>query len=190
MGSAMTPMRGPMTPAQITRAICMRRYAWGKSPQQIADESGLAVARIIDVIAGRPFSEAVKARLEGYIRTPAGPSALIQDNDKGKKVTSMRFFLLRRIIKLSRIGKQFGIVTNTGRTKEMDEGAIRTYFYWLDDTVKTAIMKRWPRESLKYKLADSAPAWEWIERLEKLQNAQRPNSGETTQRSHSSQGNV
>ena len=29
----------PLTPEQVTRGICMRRYAWGKRVQQIADES-------------------------------------------------------------------------------------------------------------------------------------------------------
>ena len=71
----------PMTPEQVTRGVCMRRCAWGKRVQQLADESGVSARALHDVIVGKPFSEAVRSRLEGYLRTPAGPSALRQDNN-------------------------------------------------------------------------------------------------------------
>ena len=93
----------PMTPEQVTRGVCMRRYAWGKRVQQLADESGVPARALHDVIVGKPFSEAVRSRLEGYLRTPAGPSALRQDNNRKRNPDSPRFRLLRASFALARL---------------------------------------------------------------------------------------
>ena len=93
----------PLRPEQVTRGICMRRYAWGKRVQQIADESGVPARTLHDVIVGKPFSEAVRSRLEGYLRTPAGPAALSQDNNRKRNPDSPRFRLLRASFALARL---------------------------------------------------------------------------------------
>ena len=42
----------PMTPEQVTRGVCMRRCAWGKRVQQLADESGVPERALIDLAMG------------------------------------------------------------------------------------------------------------------------------------------
>jgi hypothetical protein len=105
----------PMTPEQVTRSVCMRRYAWGKRVQQLADESGVPARTLHDVIVGKPFSEAVRSRLERYLCTPAGPAALRQDNNRTRNPDSPRFLLLRRIFRVRSLAQQF-----TGPTAQRD----------------------------------------------------------------------
>jgi hypothetical protein len=47
-------------------------------------DDGVPARVLRDLIVGKPFFEAVRCRLEGYLRTPAGPAALRQDNDRGR----------------------------------------------------------------------------------------------------------
>ena len=158
-----------MTLEQVTRAICMRRYAWGKRVQQIADESGVPARTLHDVIVGKPFSEAVRSRLEGYLRTPAGPSALRQDNNRKRNPDSPRFRLLRRIFRARSLAQQLKLpVCDRDRLKSFSDGELRSYFYNLGDRVKRHVMNLDPAIARQWKLADDMEAWEFIERIDQL----------------------
>ena len=162
-------MGNPMTPAQITRGICMRRYAWGKRVQQISDESGVPAKTVTAVIMGAPFSDAVRARLEGYLRTPAGPAALRQDNDRGANPDGRRFRILRRVLKTRAIAVQFKEpICARDRLKSMTQGELRSYFYNLSDRVKRRILTTDPTIARHWKFADDMEPWEFIERLDQL----------------------
>jgi hypothetical protein len=159
----------PLTPEQVTRGICMRRYAWGKRVQQIADESGVPARILRDVIVGKPFSEAARCRLEGYLRAPAGPAALRQDNDRGRDPDVQRFRLLRRIMRARALAKQFGLpLCDRDRLKAMTDGGLRAYFYNLGDRVKRHVMSLDLAIARQWKLPDDMEAWEFIERVDQL----------------------
>jgi hypothetical protein len=159
----------PLTPEQVTRGICMRRYAWGKRVRQIADESGVPARVLRDVMVGKPFSEAVRCRLEGYLRTPAGPEALRQDNDRSGDPDAQRFRLLRRIMRTRSLAKQFDLpLCDRDRLKSFTDGQLRAYFYNLDDRIKRHVTDQDPTIAQRWKLADDMPAWEFIERLDQL----------------------
>ena len=159
----------PLTPEQVTRGICMRRYAWGKRVQQIADESGVSARVLHDVIIGKPFSEAVRCRLEGYLRTPAGPAALRQDNDRGRDPDAQRFRLLRRIMRARRLAQDYGLpLCDRDRLKAMTDGQLRAYFYNLGDRVKRHVMSLDLATARQWKLPDDMEAWEFIERIDQL----------------------
>ena len=159
----------PLTPEHVTRGICMRRYAWGKWVQQIADESGVPARVLHDVIMGKPFSEAVRCRLEGYLRTPAGPAALRQDNDRGRDPDAQRFRLLRRIMRARRLAQDYGLpLCDRDRLKAMTDGQLRAYFYNLGDRVKRHVMSLDLAIARQWKLPDDMEAWEFIERLDQL----------------------
>jgi hypothetical protein len=159
----------PMTPAQVTRGISMRHYAFGKRIKQIADEAGIGTGHIYDVIMAKPFSEAVRARLEGYLRTPAGPAALVQDNDRGKDVDSERFRLLRRVLRARRLAQVHGLpLCDRHRLKSLTNTELRVYFYNLGDRIKRHIMELDLSISRHWKLADEMEPWEFIERIDLL----------------------
>src|SRR5258708_39471940 len=69
----------PMTRMQVVRALRMRHYAWGKPFQTIADETGLTAETIRSVIGGQPLRDTTWAGLIGYLRTPPGKHALIDN---------------------------------------------------------------------------------------------------------------
>jgi hypothetical protein len=48
----------PLTRAQIERGIAMRKYAWGKPTQQIADEAGVSKDTINKVLEQERVSDA------------------------------------------------------------------------------------------------------------------------------------
>jgi hypothetical protein len=158
-----------MTPAQVTRGISMRHYAWGKRIKQIADEAGVDASAIYQVLKAEPFSEAVRARLEGYLRTPAAPSALVQDNDRKMTFDSERFRLLRRVLRARRLAQSYGLpICGRERLKKLTNTELRVYFYNLGDRVKRAILELDLSISRHWKLADEMEPWEFIERIDLL----------------------
>ena len=178
----------PMTPSQVTRGISMGRYAWGKRIQQIADESGIPPNTIRDVIMAKPFSDAVRSRLEGYLRTPAGPAALVQNYDRiareRRGITAARFNLLRRVTKVRRIANLYNLpIVDRYRLKAMTDGELHAYFYNLSDRVKRSIMARNRDICDRWKFFDDMEVWEFIERIDKLrakiksENPRRPQAG-------------
>jgi hypothetical protein len=166
----------PMTPAQVTRGLAMRHYAWGKQIAQISDECGVPRQLLYDVIKGERFSEAVRVRLEGYLRTPAGPSALVQNNNRrwqgedGRlRIDSERFRLLRRLMRARGLAKDYGLpLCRRERIKAMTATELKVYFYNLSDRVKVHIMSQDLSISRNWKLADDMEAWEFIERIDQL----------------------
>jgi hypothetical protein len=172
-----------MTPAQVTRGIAMRRYAWGKRIKQIADESGVPPNTIRDVLMAKPFSDAVRSRLEGYLKTPAGPAALVQNYDRvafeRKGITAARFMLLRRVVRLRKIAEIYQMpLAAKHRLKAMTDGELHAYFYTLSIRLKRAIMARERWITDKYKFFDSMEVWEFIERVDQLRTKiQAQNSG-------------
>jgi hypothetical protein len=168
-----------MTPAQVTRAISMRHYAWGKRIKQIADEAGVDVKHIYAVIKAEPFGEAIRARLEGYLKTPAGPSALVQNNDRraqgpdGRMVIDVeRFRLLRRLMRARHLAVVHGLpICERSRLKALTNSELRVYFYNLGDRIKRHIMALDLSVSRHWKLPDEMEPWEFIERIDLLRAA-------------------
>jgi hypothetical protein len=168
-----------MTPAQVTRGISMRHYAWGKRIRQIADEAGIDLSYIYKVIKAEPVSEAVRARLEGYLKTPAGPSALVQDHNRrwhgadGRVVVDCeRFSLLRRIVRARHLAGVHGLtVCDRHRLKSLTNSELRVYFYNLGDRIKRHLMSLDQSISRHWKLPDEMEPWEFIERIDLLRAA-------------------
>jgi hypothetical protein len=130
---------------------------------------GVPARTLHDVIVGKPFSEAVRSRLEGYLRTPAGPAALRQNNNRKRNPDSPRFRLLRRIFRARLLAQQFKLpVCDRDRLKSFSDGELRSYFYNLGDRVKRHVMNLDPAIARRWKLADDMEAWEFIERIDQL----------------------
>jgi hypothetical protein len=158
-----------MTPAQITRGISMRHYGFGKRIKQIADECGLGTHHIYDAIMAKPLSEAVRARLEGYLLTPVGPSAIHQDNDRGKGMDSVRFAVLRRVLRARYLAAHYGLpLCERARLKRLTTSELRVYFFNLGDRVKRHVMELDLLVTRHWKLADEMEPWEFLERIDVL----------------------
>jgi hypothetical protein len=68
-----------------------------------------------------------RRRLEGYLRTPAGPSALRQDNNRKRNPDSPRFRLLLRIFRARSLAQQFKLpVCDRDRLKSFTDGGLRS----------------------------------------------------------------
>ena len=158
----------PMTPREIVNGIRKRRYAWGKPFQEIADECGLPVKTIRDVVNNVLFTDHVAATLVGYLRTPAGPGALVRNRDAGSHYDSGRRALQRAIGGLAVLARQYGIHTRgRERLKDFTEGDLRAYHWNLDQRTKEAIAAK-NTQFARYLMPDWLTAWEWVERYDKL----------------------
>jgi hypothetical protein len=166
-----------LTPAEIQRGIAMRRYAWRKPMQQIADEAGVAKPVINKVLNREPVSDASYAALTSYLRTPAGKWALVNNRQGRASEDSPRHPLMRRVMRLTGMAINYGIkkVFSRESCASMTQGELRAYYYRLDFRVKERILNdpRWP-DSIKAKfvIPDSLEAWEWVERLDQLTERQ------------------
>jgi hypothetical protein len=157
----------------------MRHYAWGKRIKQIADEAGVASDAIYKVIKAEPFSEAIRARLEGYLLTPASPAALVQNNDRrwqgpdGRLAFDVeRYRLLRRIARARYLARVHGLpVCDKDRLKALTNTELKVYFFNLGDRVKRHVMSIDMETSRHWKLADEMEPWEFVERLDLLRAA-------------------
>jgi len=163
------PRRRMPTQREIINRLRKRRYTWGKTLRELADESGIREEVLRDVLLGKPFTEVVAARLVGYLTTPAGPAALVRDLNTPAANRSRRFLIIRRIIRLGQLARRYGIWSKKQEMlKEWTEGRLLAYFYNLDSRLKAELMKRNPVLAGRFNLPDGLDAWEWIERLEQL----------------------
>lgn len=158
-----------MTPSQIVRGVCLRRYMYGKPIQQISDECGLPYHTILSVIKGEPFTLEVAARLEGYLRTPARIAEKVYDRNPDGDIGKDRKHLLKRIRRAMALGITLGYhYRKVHRQLSFSEGELRAYCYNIEDGVRREILKLYPVISRLYKFADDMEPWEYVERLEEL----------------------
>lgn len=174
----LTGQRQRLSQRTVINRMRKRRYQWGKPLAEIANEAGLSYETILAVIKGQPMTEEVHARLIGYLKTPAGPFALINDREKKayqRNPKSRRILMTKRVEGLRALAGVWGFkLIARSRIAEMTMGELWAYFWNLDEKIKNHLMERFPIASL-YLIPDSLNAWEWIERLEKL-NERNPGS--------------
>lgn len=167
------------TPLQVVKALRQRHYSWGKPLRQIADETGLHVNTIRAVIRGDQFTPETYARLVGYIKTPAGPAALINSRYRGDTSTGPRRDLMRRCRHLGYIATRLGFAKIVEhRLNEKTIGQLWAYYWQLEFRVKERIIKERIQLARRYILPDHLQAFEWIERLDQLaEHLQKSGSG-------------
>ena len=97
-----------------------------------------------------------------------GP-ALRQGNGGGRRRDAARVALLRRVLRVRSLAKQFGLpLCDRAYLKAMTDGELQAYFYNLDDRIKRHVMDQDPTDAQRWKLADDMPAWEFSERVDQL----------------------
>jgi hypothetical protein len=95
--------------------------------------------------------------------------ALRQGNGGCRRRDAARVALLRRVLRVRSLAKQFGLpLCDRDRLKAMTDGELRAYFYNLDDRIKRYVMSLDPTIARRRKLPDGIEAWEFIERLDQL----------------------
>jgi hypothetical protein len=95
--------------------------------------------------------------------------ALRQGNGGGRQRDAARVALLRRVLHVRSLAKQFGLpLCDRARLKAMTDGELRAYFYNLGDRVKRHIMSLDRTIAQRWKLPDDMEAWKFIERLDQL----------------------
>lgn len=161
---------------QIERGIAMRRYAWRKPTQQIADEAGVARDTIVRVLAKQVVTDASYATLTSYLKTAAGAHALINNRQIRSAKESRRRPLLSRVMRLTGMAIDYGLKCYSRVTCDaMTEGELKAYYYRLEFRLKERILidPRWPDDIRgKYVIPDHLEAWEWVERLDQLMDRQ------------------
>ena len=158
-----------MTPREIQNGLRKRKYSWGKSTTELAAEIGVSTETVNAAILGKPISEFSIAKIVVYLQVPMGPAGLVRNRGKNAKPQSERHFLVRRIVRLAMLARQYGIYSRKREMlKEYSNGQLRSYFWNLDARLKQELIKRHQLLASRFLLSDSMDAWEWIERLEKL----------------------
>jgi hypothetical protein len=162
----------PLSRPQIERGIAMRKYAWNKPVQQIADEVGVAAETVRRVLNRQTVSDESYAKLTSYLRTPAGAAAKINNRSAKASEKSPRRALERKAAKLCAMAVDFGLkVLSRTRLAEMTVGQLTAYYWRLDCRVKERILAAYAL-ARGYILPDVLEAWEWIERLDQLRERQ------------------
>lgn len=163
-----------MTVPQIKRGISVRKFVWRKPTQQIADEAGLNVETINKVLRGEPVSTESYAKLSSYLRTPAGPHALINNRASRATEDSVRRSLTSRLMRLAALAINYDIRTRSREScAAMTVGELRAYYYRLRIRVREKILldQRWPDSVRgKFVIPDMLEAWQWVERLDQLRD--------------------
>jgi len=175
---ASRPALKPMTKRDIVNGVRKRRYSWGKSAQEMADEIGAVSAdQVRSILLGKDFSDAIAARVVTWLKRPVSATGLAPNRDRKMAHHSSRAKLMRRMIALIMLGKQYAVAAKSNaKLQALTEDELRAYYWQFDKFVKDAICKRYGF-SHHYLLRDSHEAWEWIERLEHLQDFRRSSSG-------------
>ena len=100
--------------------------------------------------------------------------ALRQGNGGGQRRDAARVALLRRLLRLRSLAKQFGLpLCDRAQLKAMTNGELHAYFYNLDDRIKRHVMSLDPTIAERWKVPDDMEAWEFIERLDQLRAQER-----------------
>jgi hypothetical protein len=169
-----------MTRQKIERAIAMRRYAWKKPTQQIADEAGLNVETINRVLRKETVSSESYAKLTTYLRTPAGPRAMINDRAGKAKKTGKRSPVMAKVMRLVAMAHRYGLKARSEVScAAMTQGELLAYFYRLEFKIKEAMMvdPRWSDSITgKFVMLDALEPWQWAERLDQLSDHQSKSS--------------
>jgi hypothetical protein len=159
----------PLTRAQFERGIAIRKYAWNKPVQQIADEAGVPKDIIYKVLKNERVSDAAYTLLTSYLRTPAGPWALINNRSAKASEKSARRAWERKVGRLSAMAVGYGLkVLSKARLAGMTLGQLQAYYHRLDFKVRDKIVMQHFDVSRQYIVPDSLEAWEWIERFGQL----------------------
>jgi len=159
----------PMSKRDIINAMRKRRYAWGKSAQELSDEiGGISADQIRSVILGNDFSDAIAAKLVTWLKRPIPGTGLVSNRTKNDGIDSVRSRLIRKIGALAILGRQYAIIARKQEyLKAMKVAELRVYYWKLDRRVKQAICDKYD-VGLKFLLPDHHEAWEWVERLDRL----------------------
>lgn len=160
-----------MTPSEITRGIAFRRYAFGKPIGQIAEEAGLPVKYIYNVLKGLPFTLEVAARLEGYLRTPTTNKEVRHDRNPDGEIGKTRRSLIRRIARARALGFHLGWKVRKENLSGFTENQLRAYAYNTEDRVRYSIMKHYPVLTSRFLMADDMEPWEVVERINDLKDS-------------------
>ena len=159
-----------MTPREMQNGLRKRKYSWGKSTTELAAEIGISVETVNAALLGKPVSEFSIAKIVVYLQIPMGPAGLVRNRGKNARPKSERHALTSRISRLAMLSRQYGIFSRKREMlKELTEGQLRAYYWNLDSRLKQVLIERHRALSSRFLLPDSQDAWEWIERLEKLQ---------------------
>lgn len=162
-----------MTPRQITRGVALRRYAYGKPIQQIADEAGLPYKHVLAVLKGEPMHIDVAARLTGWLRTPTSRMQRVHDRQDGDVMTGTRVYLLRRLARMRALSGHIKVPLHLRRVENLasfSDGELRAYIYNVEDLVRGRILELYPVIAEHWKFADDMEPWEVIERIDRLKN--------------------
>jgi hypothetical protein len=81
---------------------------------------------------------------------------LRQGNGDGRRRDAPRVALLRRVLRVRSLAKQFGLpLCDRTHLKVMTDGALHAYFYDLDDRIKRHVMSLNPTIAQRWKLPDA-----------------------------------
>ena len=165
-----------MTPTQLTRGVALRRYGFGKSLQQIADESGLRVDQVRGVLKGGPVHVAVAAGLTGYLRTPCWRASKFHDRLGDDIMSESRAKLMERFVRMRILAralgkKSLGWSRVEERIASFTDNELRAYCYNAEDAVKEAILGLYPALAKLYKFSDGMAPWEYLERIDELKGS-------------------
>lgn len=167
----------PLTRMQVIRGVRMRHYAWQKPLQQIADEVGLSLPTIRNVISGQPFDDLTYAKLVGYLATPQGPAALKRNRVRKAKsagASGARAPLMHKLRTLTALAVRLIHHHPMSRDKldAMTIGELWAYYWRLEFVVKEQIIRDRIKIAKRYIIPDHLQAYEWIERLNQLEERQ------------------
>lgn len=163
-----------MTPAQISRGVAFRRYAYAKPVAQIADECGLRADQVRSVLKGEPMTIEVAAVLTGWLRSSVRDKQRYQERRTDEAVMSAsRRKLLRRLVRMrALIGhlKVPGGFRRTDKLAAFDDDELRAFVLNVEDMVRSRILELYPTIAKLYKFSDDMQPWEIIERVDQLKN--------------------
>ena len=92
-----------------------------------------------------------------------------QGNGGGPRRDAARVALLRRVLRVRSLAKQFGLpLCDRAQLEAMTDGQLHAYFYNLDDRIKRHVMSLDATIAQRWKVLDGLEAWEFIERLDQL----------------------
>lgn len=164
-----------MTATQLTRGVALRRYAFGKPVQQIADEAGLRYDQVLGVLKGEPVHIDVAARLTGYLRTPCSLNSRLRDRRSDRIESEGRRALMRRFVRMRHLARALGMKVGYSKAKHKvrawTDGELRTYCYNAEDGVKWRILELYPSIAEKYKFSDYMQPWEYLERIDQYKTS-------------------
>lgn len=163
-----------MTPAQITRGLAFRRYAFAKPVQQIADETQLRYDQVLGVLKGEPMNIAVAARLTGYLRTPCATSQKWRDRTDDGMMRETRKKLFRRLARMRCLARHLNLhvgFRSEGKLVGFTDGELRAFTYNVEDIVKEEILRLYPTVAELFKFSDDLAPWEYLEHIDAIKGS-------------------